>query len=190
MNRSFLHIIILLGVLLLPSSVLGEDISNYSECDVCHGSIHLNPIETKLLLGEEGRKFVQSLGEKQVVIKVDAHGKLAPASAETPNKEYEMLVWVGGSALFIKDTRDDSLIQLVLDKSGASQGLEMWQPHIYAESGKVDEIVLTDTVATGWSKFSSSSLAQWLGKKGNTGIGQDEIRNGIVKAMNSLKEKM
>ncbi len=164
--RIYIYTIILFTLFSLTA--YAEENSNYADCDVCHGSIHLTIPETRGLLGIKGANTIKKLPlpyKRQ--IKIDLDRILINGTKDTPNEGYEIMIW-GSVNFIIKSLVDRSSIFMVTSRRQLSNYEEshdhVYQPHIYLSSGHDDEIALDDSIEIAWEKMKFSKIYQWVGK--------------------------
>jgi len=170
----------------LCSSSFAEEVSNYADCDVCHGAIHFSAMEAKALLGIKGLMLSAHIPQ-HTVVKIDLDGILKNGSKDTPDDGYEIQVW-GQEIIYIKDLRDRSLIQVVTSSQSAAaiDSMAQYNPQIYLESSRDDEIELTDSIDIAWIKMKHSNIYQWVGDAKNKDEWLGHLRTKIFLAMEML----
>ena len=87
MNRNAISPIILVVLTLISGFASAEDIKGYSDCDVCPGSIHYGPDETRTLLGKEGRAAIGHLKESDN-ISIDLDESLTMPFLQPPKESW------------------------------------------------------------------------------------------------------
>jgi len=166
------------------SSVLGEDISNYSGCDVCEGAIHYGYAEARGIIGPEGMKLIAML-PKRPSVKIDLDGVRKPGSTNDPDAGFEIYAW-GRDVIFIKHLYDESKIYIVADRQNASHGkFSEWYPEIYMETSHDNSIHLKDSVEKAWKKMKSSMIYEWM-TQGHTGPSPGPVIGLKIRAILNL----
>jgi len=161
---SIVCVVLFLGVY-LPLLAIAEDISNYSDCDVCHGAIHFGQKDTAGFLDKN--LYMEALKgiAKGKVLKIDLDGVLINGTADTPDEGYELKIW-GKNVFFIQELRDKSLVQVVWLPGDTENGEqdEGYHLDIYMEPGHDLEIDLKDSVDEAWKKMRFTQIYRWVGK--------------------------
>lgn len=149
--------------------VFGEDISNYSGCEVCEGGIHYGYEEARRIIGTEGMKIIAMLPPKPSV-KIDLDGVRKPGTTADPDAGFEISAW-GRDVIYIKHLDDGSKIYIIADRRNAKSQtrLSEWYPEIYMETSHDDAIHLKDSVKEAWKKMESSMIYKWMAKN-HTGV--------------------
>ena len=179
MKNCFLKLVLVMCMILFSITGFCEDITNYAECDVCYGSIHLDPLETKKIFGQDGLRYLSDLPDKSVV-KIDLDGMMEPGNLSSADAEFELKIWVVEDLLFIKDIKDGSLIQMTGTNSGSV--------HLYLESSKENEIELQDSVDDAWIKMKTSNIYSWIGLIENKQDWYEAFRKKILSVCQILKK--
>ncbi len=162
MNR--IYGIVILS-LLLTAPGYAEDVKNYSNCDICPGTIHYGAVQARKIIGSEGLKLILKTDRsKRVIIKVDLDGELANGTADDNDTGYEIEISSFQNAVYLRSLFDGSYIQIVTyslnaQRSGISPD---WQPAIYLQSSQTDKIRLEDTVTAAWKKMKTSHIYDWV----------------------------
>ncbi|THB80537.1 MAG: hypothetical protein D3926_06810 [Desulfobacteraceae bacterium] len=159
------------------------DISNYSACDVCHGSIHFRGEEAKQILGREGVLSITALPVGKM-IKLDLDGVKKTGTRQNSDEGYEIKAWNAGENLFIQWIKDHSSVQIVLAATGRASidPMEQFSLEIFLNSGRPDEIDLKDSMEAAWQKLSGSQLYKWVSDD-VSGLDEDQW-------LTQLKEKV
>jgi len=116
-------------------------------------------------LGSEGLKLIQSVNSsKRQTVKLDLDGILKNGSASDKDTGYEIVLKGYGKTVYIKSLVDKSYVQIVTDSLNARQSVSLsgWNPKIYLQSAKSDEISLKDTVEAAWKKMEISHIYEWV----------------------------
>jgi hypothetical protein len=174
----------------LATVVRAEQISNYSNCEVCPGAIHYGVDEAKPILGEATFDMVLGLtGFKGLTLKIDLDGSMAPATGSVTTDAYEIEIKASQEVVYIKDLRDGSYIHLVTDVQSENppSGIERWHPEIYLQASHDTEIELSDPLPIAWEKFKAGSIYRWI-MAGDSTVSwssalQEKIRFGLAQVL-------
>lgn len=176
------HLIWILVTFFMIFNVNGmaEEITNYADCDACHGAIKLNIEETEQIFEKRGIHNFSNLPVPNS-IKLDLDGVMRTGGPETDDKGFEIKVWTKGTNLYIKDLRDSSLIHFA--------GINTSFVHIYLEASKKNEINLKDPVDVAWARMQESSIYQWVSTEKDKDEWYKKLPEKIIPILSMLKRR-
>jgi len=191
-NRNVINILIfLLSITSFMASGYAENVKNYSNCDICSGTIHYGAVEARKVIGLEGLKLIRKMTRSDhVIIKIDIDGVSRNGSSEETNTAYEIKIDYYQKIVYIKSLLDESYIQIVTDFRNAqrSTSLHDWHPEIYLQSSQSDKISLEDTVTAAWEKMKKSHIYDWVFCDKNYKHHLDLLGNKILYAFKLIAE--
>jgi hypothetical protein len=149
-----------------PDHCLSEDIDNYGDCDVCPGTIHYGPEESRNLLGAQGLALASKLTKQK---RVDLPFDAVPPASKAPSAPVTIRLRGDALVFYLKDIGDKSYIQLVTDwyRARKAKNLSQWSPEIYVQAAKADAVALSDSPATAWKKVKESTIYSWATMSGS-----------------------
>lgn len=158
-------LIFLLSITSFMAFGYAEEVKNYSNCDVCAGTIHFGVAEARKVIGLEGMKLIRKMTRSDhIIIKVDIDGVLRNGSAGDSDTGYEIKIDSYQNVVYIKSLLDESYIQIVnvFQNAQRSNSLHDWHLEIYLQSAQSDKIRLEDTVTIAWEKMKTSHVYDWI----------------------------
>ena len=175
----------------IPGYILAENIRNYSGCEVCSGGIHLDHQESRAILSESAKRVIQMMRSKRKGVKIDLDDVLPRGSQDASVSGYEIYCY-GYDPFYIKSLIDGSRIQVVTDPVGAraQERPSAWQPEIYLYSGKSYDIVLSDSVETGWEKLRGSHIYFWVSSINASGMAANRWLDALGKRIADMLHLM
>jgi len=188
--RCFTGFYVVILMVLFPLFIQSEEIANYAGCDVCNGAIHLTMKETKDLLGLEGVIATLKLPlPNSKKVKIDLDGKLENGTKDSAYDGYEIEIW-GSEIFFIKDLRDESVIQMLTSRGQlpSSDNMQSYKPHIFLDAGHTHGIDLKDSVDVAWKKMRHTNIYKWVGEAENKDEWLLLLREKIFQAMEIMNK--
>ncbi|HNR14596.1 MAG TPA: hypothetical protein PKM59_14915 [Thermodesulfobacteriota bacterium] len=163
MSRTIAFFCVFLCCMLAFRPAYPEDIKNYSDCEACPGNLHYGPDQARTILGQEGLLCIVRLKEFNRMSR--SLPQTNPAAKNASAFAGLSIELSGNSAvLFLKDTEDQSYIQIVTDYLQVHQmGTPgAWSPEIYLQSSRDNRIELTDSLDNAWNKLKQSNIYAWV----------------------------
>lgn len=140
-----------------------ETIANYSNCDVCAGSIAYTPDEAREMLGNDVSELLKQAGTFGYrFVNLDLDGKAQTTNTREPSQGHDLQVAGSSDSIFIKLLADGSYCQFVTDFSGL---YAYWRPQLFLQSAHADEIALQDALEQAWAKLKSSAVYDYILKQ-------------------------
>ncbi len=155
----------------VDGQVHAQDIANYSDCDVCPGTIHYGPEEVEALIGKETLSMIGKIAygeegkiQKRVLL-IDLDGVRTHGDGKSDPAGYELKVQatrresLDTTVIYIWDLRDDSYIQLAGE---STPNPPFWKADLYLQAGEDQKIELADSADIAWAKLKESHIHKWV----------------------------
>ncbi len=187
MRRIISYLLLALSLVLAGTCVYAEDIANYSDCDVCPGTIHYGPDDARRLLGQQGFDLITQLKQfDRITINLD---EVLPSSPpKGPAKPCAVKLHGNALVIYLQDAIDESYVQIVTDYPRAQQtgSLVEWLPEIYMQSAKANSIELTDSLDLAWDKMRESNIYRWVMAVNEDARWTEAMMNRLVQVLKIL----